>query len=60
MNGVLTRTVVERVRRVLNDPEYRQRMVDHNFELAKQFFSYSVLRRKLRAIICSFVGADDL
>ncbi|HID24260.1 MAG TPA: glycosyltransferase [Planctomycetaceae bacterium] len=60
MNGVLTRTVVERVRRVLNDPEYRERMVSHNFELAKQFFSYSVLRRKLRAIICSFVGADDL
>ncbi len=60
MDGVLTRTVVERVRRVLNDPEYRQQMVDKNFELGKHFFSYSVLRRKLRAIIMNFVGADDL
>ena len=60
MDGFLTKGVAQQVRRVIDDERYRQEMVDHNYELAKNFFSYSVLRRKLRAIICNFVGADDL
>jgi len=60
MNGFLTRNVLEHVRQVISDPEYRQEMVDHNYELSKKFFSYSVLRRKLRSLITSFTGLDDL
>ncbi len=60
MDGFLTKSVAQQVRRVIDDEQYRQEMVDHNYELAKNFFSYSVLRRKLRAIICNFAGADDL
>jgi hypothetical protein len=45
---------------VIHNPEYRQQMVDQNFELGKAFFSYAVLRRKLRALITNFTGADDL
>jgi len=60
MDGLLTRSVSEQVKRVLEDEQFRRKMVDHNYELALKFFSYSVLRRKLRAIVCNFVGADDL
>lgn len=60
MNGYMTRDVVANVRRVIEDPEYRQEMVDHNFELGKRFFSYTVLRRKLRALVTNFTGLDDL
>lgn len=60
MNGFLTRTVLEHVRKVISDPAYRQEMVDQNYELGKAFFSYSVLRRKLRALITAFTGLDDL
>ena len=60
MNGFLTRDVVTQVQRVIHNPEYRQQMVDQNFELGKAFFSYAVLRRKLRALITNFTGADDL
>ena len=60
MDGILTRKVSAEVKRVIEDEEYRNEMVDHNYRLSTNFFSYSVLRRKLRAIICSFVGADDL
>jgi len=60
MNGFLTRSVLEQVRRVIGDEEYRQEMVDYNFELGKAFFSYSVLRRKLRSLITNFTGMDDL
>ena len=60
MNGFLTRHVLEKVRRVISDDEYRQEMVERNYELGKKFFSYSVLRRKLRSLITSFTGLDDL
>lgn len=60
MDGFLTKSVREQVRKVIEDKPYRKKMVDHNYELATKFFSYSVLRRKLRALICNFTGQDDL
>jgi glycosyltransferase involved in cell wall biosynthesis len=60
MDGYLTRDVIAQVNKVINDQVYRQSMVDNNYELGKSFFSYSVLRRKLRALITNFTGADDL
>lgn len=60
MNGFITRAVISQVQRVITDRDYRQKIVDHNYELGNSFFSYSVLRRKLRAIITNFTGADTL
>lgn len=60
MDGFLTRDVVDSVRLVLEDAEYRERIVNHNYELCKAFFSYSVLRRKLRALITNVTGLEDL
>ena len=60
MNGYLTRDVIKHVQKVISDDSYRRDMVDHNYELGKAFFSYAVLRRKLRALITNFTGADDL
>ena len=60
MNGYLTKDVVSSVRRVTEDPVYRNEMVDHNYELGKRFFSYSVLRRRLRSLITNYTGMDDL
>mgnify|MGYP002623361062 CR=1 FL=1 len=60
MDGYLTRETVNKVRRVIEDAAYRDEMVRHNHELGKSFFSYSVLRRKLRALITNFSGLDDL
>jgi mannosylglucosylglycerate synthase len=60
MDGILTRDTVNHIRRVIEDPEYRQAMVSHNYELGKAFFSYSVLRRTLRVLITHITGLDDL
>ena len=60
MNGYLTREVVTQVQRVIHNPEYREAMVNRNYDLGKSFFSYGVLKRKLRALITNFTGADDL
>ncbi len=60
MNGYLTREVVTQVRRMIEDPLYRNETIDHNYELGKRFFSYSVLRRGLRSLITNYTGMDDL
>lgn len=60
MNGFVTRDVVSSVRRVLEDRTFREEMVDHNYRLGKNFYSYAVLRRKLRALITNFTGLDEL
>ena len=31
-------------------------MTEHNFELARRFFSYTVLRKRLQAILYDFFG----
>lgn len=60
MDGYLTKDVVAKVQRIIDDPVYRQEMVDFNYEIGKAFFSYSVLRRKLRALVTNFTGQDNL
>ena len=60
MDGYLTRETVQHVQRVIENDDYRNEMVNQNYELSKAFFSYSVLRRKLRAIVTNFTGLDEL
>ncbi len=60
MDGYITKNVLEQVKRVVSDKRFRNDMVDHNYELGKAFFSYSVLRRKLRSLITNFTGTDHL
>ncbi len=60
MDGFLTRDLVQQVRRVINDPDHRQAMVDQNYELSKAFFSYAVLRRRLRVLITNITGMENL
>ena len=60
MNGYLTRDVIEHVKKVISDELYREEIVNTNYALGKAFFSYAVLRRKLRALITHYTGADNL
>ena len=59
-SGLITDRLVRQVKDLMDDPAARDEMVEHNYELAKAFYSYSVLRRKLRALLCNVTGADDL
>jgi glycosyltransferase involved in cell wall biosynthesis len=53
MDGFVNRKLVDEVRRILDDPLYRQEMVDHNYALAREYYSYRVLRYGLRALIAN-------
>ena len=49
IDGYVTQLSVDRTKKVLRDPELRKRMVDQNYEVAKNYFSYAFLRRRLRS-----------
>jgi glycosyltransferase involved in cell wall biosynthesis len=56
MDGFVTPSLAKRVKQVLEDQKLRKEIVDHNYEVARQFYSYSVVRSNLRAFISSFTG----
>lgn len=56
MDGFVTNRLVHQVRRAVEDPTYRKEMVDHNYKIARRFYSYTVLRRHLRTLINSLSG----
>jgi glycosyltransferase involved in cell wall biosynthesis len=47
IDGYVTDKAVEQTKQVLDNPEFRQEMVDHDYELARKYFSYTVLERIL-------------
>jgi len=51
MNGFVDSHIVEETRRLLDDSEYRNQMVEHNFETAKRYYSYPILRDSLQNLI---------
>jgi glycosyltransferase involved in cell wall biosynthesis len=51
IDGYVTEAAVQQTNRVLDDRQLCQRMVDYNYELGRQFFSYEVLHTQLKAFM---------
>ncbi|MCJ7617106.1 MAG: glycosyltransferase family 4 protein [Desulfobacterales bacterium] len=51
INGYITDKSIRQVNKILEDKELRKKMVDHNYEIAKTCYSYSVLHKKLKALL---------
>jgi glycosyltransferase involved in cell wall biosynthesis len=47
LNGYVTQDAIEQTKQILTDLKRRQEMVDLNYELGKQYYSYDILRRRL-------------
>lgn len=56
IDGYVSASAVRQARKVLTDPEYRHEMVKHNYETAQKYFSYSILRKKLKNLISDCTG----
>ncbi len=50
-DGFPTSDIVEEIRRVLDDTDYRQKMCDLNYRIAMKYNDYRMLERKLKAMI---------
>ncbi len=51
INGYITDKSIRQVEKVLEDEKLREKMVDHNYKIAKTCYSYSVLHKKLKSLL---------
>jgi len=51
LDGYVTDKAIRRTRDILKSPEHRKQMVEHNYNVATRYYSYSVLHRKLKSIL---------
>ena len=51
MDGYLTDEVVEQVRRVLTDEDFREQLVETNYQVGCRFFSFEHVESELRSIL---------
>ena len=51
IDGWVTRSALRLAKKVLRDQDFRTKMVDHNYNVARQHFSQGVLARKLNALL---------
>jgi glycosyltransferase involved in cell wall biosynthesis len=56
MDGFLSKKTVQNVVQILESSKRRKKMVQTNYQIARQHYSYSVLRNQLTAIVKSFFG----
>ena len=49
-DGDLTDEAVHEIERIIQDPDLRREITDHNFDLGREHFSYAVLEEKLQAL----------
>jgi len=61
IDGYVTKPAVRLAKRVLRDGLFRNRMVERNYQLGQQYYSYKVLRQKLLGLLtdclpCFFGG----
>lgn len=56
MDGFLSKKTVRHVVDILESSKRRKKMVNINYEIATQHYSYSVLRNQLSSILISFFG----
>lgn len=56
IEGFITRDLVRKVKRLLFDGEYRRGVLDHNYTIARRYYSYAILRRHLRIMINTLTG----
>lgn len=56
MDGVVTKSTVRQVERLLTDKDYCQQTVEHNFNVGCQYYSYEILRRSFSSILGNLTG----
>lgn len=51
--GFVTDETVKHVQRILRDREFAEEMTEHNYQLGKQYYSFTVLEQQLRVLLHS-------
>ncbi|MBZ0258945.1 glycosyltransferase, partial [bacterium] len=56
IDGYITRRFVDEVRKLMEDENHRNHVINHNYKLARRFYSYEVLQRKLSSLVANLRG----
>jgi glycosyltransferase involved in cell wall biosynthesis len=59
MEGYVTQEVLDRITQLIDKHDTFAEQADNNFRLASRYFSYEVLRRKLKNILINFEGISE-
>ena len=57
-DGFITDETVRRTRQVLENPDLCEEMTEHNYLLARRFYSYTMLERSLRTLLAERFGEE--
>jgi glycosyltransferase involved in cell wall biosynthesis len=60
LDGYVTDEAVRQTKKILTDSKLRKKIVTHNYETAKKYYSYSILGKKLRNLISDCTGCQKL
>ena len=55
-DGYITEATVQQTRQVLEDPALAKTWAERNYQLAQQYFSYTVLQRRLQMLLADCFG----
>jgi glycosyltransferase involved in cell wall biosynthesis len=55
-DGFISEDTLTRVRNILSDPSMAQEWAEENYQLAKRYFSFTVLERRLYSILADCLG----
>ena len=58
-NGFITDETIKHVQKILSDPKFGEDMTEHNYELGKQFYSFSVLERQLQVLLHACFSREE-
>lgn len=58
LDGFITDEAVAQVVKVLKNPVIAAEMTEHNYQLAKRFYSFAFLEHQLEGLLQSFTGED--
>jgi glycosyltransferase involved in cell wall biosynthesis len=58
MDGFLSSKNIQSVKEILSSPRRRQDMVETNYRTARKYYSYTVLQRRLSALLVNFFGIN--
>jgi mannosylglucosylglycerate synthase len=58
-NGFITDETIKQVQKILSDRKFVEETTEHNYELGKQFYSFTVLERQLQVLLHSCFSREE-
>ena len=58
IDGFVSDEAIAKTRKVIEDRELREKMLKHNYETARKYFSYAILKKKLTGLASDCLGCQ--